>query len=611
LPCRDMAHSFVNMGILKSLLILSPSARSASITHPDELFASGSSASSPQNMTLSQVAFGNGYAFTTRGFNGGIPGPTLRMNPGETFYITLYNNLQVSNDVPCSTTGSQYCETATTNLHTHGLHISSKGMEDGLAYYSDDIFARVEPGANTSYQFTIPENHMGGTHWYHPHVHHATALQAGGGAAGVFIVEDPAGYLPDEYSSMTEKVLFISGHNLVTLQSMAVDSQSTLMATAATDAQASSLDTNVFLVNGQIGPTMTISSHVWYRLRIVYAAVEQSLQLVVTGNATCQTQLLAKDGVYLMTIPREVTTIYLYPGARADIALSCTCQSYPCASILQSSTGTRRLQPRPPGGMGGGGAAPNQAGANAVSVDVMQIVVTETVGGSTTTLPSVSLQRPCYLVDLQSATVDTSNSGNLNLAGGARSVQWNGQGTSMTYQNVHAGGNTLSDWQALTNFTAGTIHEIVVQGADAHPLHLHVNPYQIISMPQASIGNGYFQVGDWHDTLLVEGGNSITVRMNVDTFTGKLVVHCHILEHEDEGMMAWINVAGTEGATYSGNTALDSTCYTTIPTTFIHASGVSSTAGPGTGQVSNAMHDASLRHATLAMLILPCLHYFS
>merc|ERR1719450_1353284 len=126
--------------------------------------------------------------------------------------LTLVNNLLTANNKACSVTGTEFCETSITNLHTHGLHVSSKGVADGLAAESDNIFAVVQPGGTQDFAFTIPDYHMGGTHWYHPHHHHATALQAGGGMAGVIIVEDPDNYLPTEYSSMTEKILFISGH---------------------------------------------------------------------------------------------------------------------------------------------------------------------------------------------------------------------------------------------------------------------------------------------------------------------------------------------------------------------------------------------------------------
>merc|ERR1719356_334047 len=99
---------------------------------------------------------------------------------------------------------------------------------------------------------------------------------------------------------------------------------------------------------------MAVDSHAWHRVRMIYAAVEQSLTVTVTGDATCTLQLLAKDGIYLNEIPRAITTVYLYPGARADVAMSCTCAAYPCTAEVQSQA-QRRLQPGQGQGQGGPG----------------------------------------------------------------------------------------------------------------------------------------------------------------------------------------------------------------------------------------------------------------
>jgi hypothetical protein len=234
----------------------------------------------------------------------------------------------------------------------------------------------------------------------------------------------------------------------------------------------------------------------------------------------------------------------------------------------------------------------------------MEIVVTDSGAASTPSLPTTTVQRPCYLADLQGATVENANKGTLALDGAGRRVQWNGQGTSMTYQAIHANSGTMSTWPALTSFAVGSLYELTVTGAGAHPLHVHINPYQIVTLDANAGGGGYFQVGDWHDTLLLAGGNQLTVRMNVDTFTGKMVIHCHILEHEDEGMMAWIDVTGTEGTTYSQNKQLDATCYesdqqlsTLTSSTNIGGNGDASssttTTGDVTGDASSSTTSAS------------------
>ena len=168
-------------------------------------------------------------------------------------------------------------------------------------------------------------------------------------------------------------------------------------------------------------------------------------------------------------------------------------------------------------------------------------------------------------------------------------MTWDGFGESMTYENSHNGpfttasGGTSATWPAIATFTAGTVQEFVVTGANAHPLHIHVNPFQITAMPAASYNDEYFQVGDWHDTLMISdmGGNSeLTVRSQLDVFTGKTVVHCHILEHEDEGMMSWFQVDGTEGATYAAAKTIDQTCYDTASAIINQNPGATTTDAP-------------------------------
>lgn len=65
----------------------------------------------------------------------------------------------------------------TTNFHTHGLHVSPMPG-------SDNIFTDIDPKESFTYEFKVPSSHMGGMHFYHPHKHGASTIQAGGGAAG-------------------------------------------------------------------------------------------------------------------------------------------------------------------------------------------------------------------------------------------------------------------------------------------------------------------------------------------------------------------------------------------------------------------------------------------
>lgn len=209
---------------------------------------------------------------------------------------------------------------------------------------------------------------------------------------------------------------------------------------------------------------------------------------------------------------------------------------------------------------GGGGAGPGTANAEEAEVDLMILTISEGPATAPPTLPTTSVTRPCYLADLRSATV--TGSGTLNLNGGGRVVTWNGNGQSMTYENVHANGGTMLTWPSMTTLDAGAVYEIQTNGANGHPLHIHVNPYQIISMGEDSYADGYFQVGDWHDTLMIqEMAGNLGFRFHTDRFTGKVVIHCHILAHEDQGMMGILSIGGNEGAVFAEAESLDPTCY--------------------------------------------------
>jgi FtsP/CotA-like multicopper oxidase with cupredoxin domain len=160
------------------------------------------------------IALGS-FNFKTRAYNGNgnglsIPGPTLRIKRGDTVKIKLINNL---NPIYCGfTTGSdvkngvmnEIRDACITNLHTHGLHVSS--MEP-----QDNVEIQVLPGANYEYIYSIPSNHLGGTHWYHPHHHGSTSNHVDGGASGMIIVDDDASdNLNSVFTSMLEKVIILT-----------------------------------------------------------------------------------------------------------------------------------------------------------------------------------------------------------------------------------------------------------------------------------------------------------------------------------------------------------------------------------------------------------------
>mmetsp|Transcript_66536 Transcript_66536/g.192101 ORF Transcript_66536/g.192101 Transcript_66536/m.192101 type:complete len:628 (-) Transcript_66536:281-2164(-) len=508
-----------------------------------------------------------GGGFWTRAY-GSIPGPTIKVKPGEVLEIEFENDLGPgpgfdSCDVQLASLGnamnpSLICALNTSSLHTHGLHVSGEGI-------GDNVLRFARPGETLKYEIPVPKNHMGGTHWYHPHVHHSTASQAGGGAHGALIVEDPEDYLPKEVADMPEKMFFLSLVNLAKM--MRLESWGLLKTKSERVEQvlwknpeypfwkwseANDDDEAIppqLVVNGQYLPKMTLDESKWYRLRMTFAAIEQRAEIYLVdggkGGASCEFQLLATDGIYLHNAPRPIERIHLASGSRADVAVQCSCSWWVKGSKCGAQVMFQALW-QPIGAMG-------MVSTMADTTDqlmTLEITRSDSPPASVPSIAPFSVRRPCYLADLRRAWVDRRNRHDLNLPMiFPLQVEFDGHG------EVWGAHGKLPP--PLADLPVGEIQEWQIKGAKFHPFHIHVNPFQITTINN----DGYYMPGDWHDTFLPTGTDVATVRMNIDAFTGKMIAHCHILEHEDNGMMAWFNIIGEDGSTYKKAKTLDPTCY--------------------------------------------------
>lgn len=77
----------------------------------------------------------------------------------------------------------------------------------------------------------------------------------------------------------------------------------------------------------------------------------------------------------------------------------------------------------------------------------------------------------------------------------------------------------------------------------SHPFHIHVNPFYVVSETDAD--GVETPIGVWKDTLLVTAGRTHTIRTHYKRYIGDYVLHCHILDHEDEGMMMGVSIRNT------------------------------------------------------------------
>jgi FtsP/CotA-like multicopper oxidase with cupredoxin domain len=412
------------------------------------------------------------------GYNQAIPGPTLRMRPGELLKIKLVNNL-----------------VRATNLHVHGLHVSPEG-------HGDNVFDSVDPGGIFDYEYRLPEDHPPGVYWYHPHHHGAVADQIFAGLFGAIIVEDPE---PIEASA--ERMLIVSDTTL--------DGQGNIAAVPAMERMLGR-EGQLILVNGQSNPQFRARPGERERWRIVNACVARYLRLRLDGQ---QLQLLGMDSGRFRK-PETVEELLLTPGNRADLLVTTGTGN----SVLRAFYRNRGSMP----GMGPGFGLRSPADEpDGVALATLR------VSGEPVTSRAPA---PAYhgLADLRSSTVAARRQ--VVLAAG---MGMGSGGASMMRFTLN--GREFNQSRTDTTVAAGNVEEWTLTNISPmdHPFHLHVWPMQIIEENGRGIDHAV-----WQDVVNVPAHGRVKVRMAFKDFRGRSVYHCHILDHEDLGMMGTINVQG-------------------------------------------------------------------
>ena len=142
-------------------------------------------------------------------------------------------------------------------------------------------------------------------------------VQVGGGAAGLLIVDDIPGDIPEAVANMPEILMMIHFMDLIKLYDLQDDfnSEHMLVVNGSTD--------DIMLVNGQTDPVISMDANKWYRWRMAFTSLETTATFSL-NDASCEMQLIAKDGIYLEEAPRVVNSLPLYPAARCDVAVRCS-----------------------------------------------------------------------------------------------------------------------------------------------------------------------------------------------------------------------------------------------------------------------------------------------
>jgi len=378
-----------------------------------------------------------------------------------------------------------------TNLHTHGLHVSPEGN-------SDNPFVTVEPGGSFDYAIRIPVDHPAGTSWYHPHHHGTVADQIYAGLVGAVLVEGRAD-LPvtdDMVLLVTDTTLDGTGH----------------VATPSLAATMTGREGSLVLVNGQHQPDITAAPGAMQRWRVINGCTSRVLSLRLDGHRLTQ---VALDGVYLPN-PAERDQLVLGPGNRADLLVRPTTRGrYALVSEPYDRGGSTMMG----AGMGTDGDGDSTTASGPVTL------ATLTVSGRAVTSPTLPATLPAPPVP--QGPVAGHRQLTLGMGMGAMSFTIDGRAFDPDRDDQTVTLGTTEEWTVLNTSPM------------AHPFHLHAWPFHVTAASTGTPPTGVQQ-----DVVLIPARGWVRLLIPFTDHPGRSVYHCHILDHEDRGMMGTINVRG-------------------------------------------------------------------
>lgn len=456
-----------------------------------------------------------------RSYEGRLVGPTLRVRPGDTLRIAF------KNDLPPNPDGSTHVHSNTpghfnsTNLHTHGLHVSPRDP-------ADNVLLILNPGDPVhDYEYKIPADHPAGTFWYHAHVHGSTSIQVSSGMAGALIVEGGLDDVPEIKAAADKTLLFqqIQYHCSEPGETVSYD---------CTGKTGQVEDFAIFgggnwaksgrytTINGSVQPQIAMKAGEVQRWRFIHGGVRETLSVAVAAAGDPQYASLpgwlheiAKDGLTTGRID-PVVHVELESGYRSDVLVKApmTAGKY---YLIDEKT-----------------AAQDSLLVEAEPLKVLAVinVSDQKVAMSLPTGAELAPYRPYRDIEDAEVAGKPQQKVIFNVTGFTV-----GDGvTEAAYDPSHAPrrlklGNT-EEWTVTS------------KGAN-HPFHIHVNAFQVMEKRE----DGKLHPGDWKDTLLVKApaqgqteGEPIVVRSRYEDFDGPFVLHCHILDHEDRGMMQGVEI---------------------------------------------------------------------
>jgi suppressor of ftsI len=459
------------------------------LPNPPELRAKNHTLS----LTLHAATTGDGKSSFY--FNGQPNAPTLRVSPGDQLKIAYINDLPSSPHERCLIGPCMDM----TNLHFHGLTVSPDAPQDNVL----DMMAM--PGQALHYNVQVPRDHPPGLYWYHTHPHGESFQQALDGMSGALVIEGIESYFP-ALVQLPERVLVVRG------RSVGNDAQSKELMQRVDLSQGvcrgePEPPEEIMTVNGAVRPPIEIAPGERQFWRLVNASADRYLDLQLEGQTF---EIVAMDGMPIALHDpnhptRIVDHVLLPPAGRLE------------AIVTGPAAGTaRRLVSRcvdtgPDGD-------PNPA-----------MVLADIVPRSTANSPAKAAK-----------TSLTAEIKTLDLAAEEKAPPRFTVTFTEDKQGFYINGKKFTpDADPMVRAKVGSFQHWRVVNAteELHPMHIHQVHFLAYAETDQPIANPL-----WLDTVNVPYRGSVDVIMDFTdpVIRGMSVFHCHLLNHEDKGMMAKI-----------------------------------------------------------------------
>jgi len=450
------------------------------------------------SLTLRAVNLNGRDAFA---FDNGTMAPVIRAAPGDVLRITYINDLPAKSQETCAVNPCMDM----TNLHFHGLTVSPNAPQD------DVLGMMAMPGQVLHYSVEIPRDHPPGLFWYHTHPHGESHRQVLDGMSGAIVIEGMDRYAP-EVGRLRERVLVLRGQS-IEHEPNASDLKRQVEIPSKGCGQEAGAVEEIFTVNGAVRPRIEIAPRQRQFWRMVNASADRYLDLQLDGQTY---EIVALDGMPLAYHePKSPTRIanhfLLAPAGRLEVIV--TGPPPGAHSVLRTlcvDTG-QDGDPNP------------------------EMVLADLVQPSTNRSGTDRDPEQSHAIDGRPPIYKPIDAEPLKKVAPDFIVTFT-EDKNGFYIN---GRKFAPDADPMTSALVGTYQHwrIVNRTAELHPFHIHQVHFLAYAENDVPLPHP-----EWLDTVNVPYGGSVDVILDFTkpVIKGMAVFHCHLLNHEDKGMMAKI-----------------------------------------------------------------------